>query len=431
MDYPLWHGAIPMRFFLEQAMSPERLLVEGAGIRVRDARGRWYIDARSGCWNCSLGYSAAEVKKAIGDQLTALPDANTLVYDRPAQVTLDYARALRDAVGSALPYVRLGNTGTQMTETAVMLSRFARVLSGEPDRTIVLSFAGSYHGFGINGAALSGFIPPLEQAGPLAPDLQHVPAEGSWADNVRERLAQLSADRVTAVMIEPQMGLLGLVPEPDDLRALARLCRDAGVHLIADEVSTGWGRCGAMSRCLELGIEPDMLVLAKGLTSGYVPVGALLVTETLWELAAAPGQPVFLPAGSATDGHPVACAAGLAVLEVFRRDGVLDNVRGVGAALKSRLTEVKDKRLGSSAGAVRGEGLMIHFPLSDSSGRPWPRELREWVRVACEENGVLLSTSEMGCWILPPLVCTEDDGAEIAGALDAALDTVMSSVEVP
>jgi adenosylmethionine-8-amino-7-oxononanoate aminotransferase len=431
MDYPLWHGSVPMQIFIEQRMNSDRLLVEGAGIRVRDAGGRWYIDARSGCWNCSLGYSSAEVKDAISRQLDVLPDANTLSYDRPAQVTLEYARAMRDAIGSSLRYVRFGNTGAQMTEMAVMVSRFTRGLTGEADRTIVLSFTGSYHGLGIGGNVLSGFVAPYDFAGPLGRDVQHVPASGSWAGNVAERLEQLSADRVTAVIIEPQMGSLGLVPDPDDLRALAKLCRDAGVHLIADEVTTGWGRCGSFSRCLDLGIDPDMLVLSKSLTSGYVPVGALLVSEGIWELAAAPDPPRFLPAGSATDGHPVACAAGLAVLDVYQRDGILDHVRQVGGTMTRRLREVHDDRLGEMAGTVAGSGLMIHFPLADSTGKSWPAPLMARFRTTLEDAGVLVAMSTMGCWIVPPLTSTEDDCAEIVAALDGTLEAILSSGDVP
>ena len=297
MDYPIWHGSIPMEVFIEHKLRAERFLVEGSGIRVRDQTGRWYIDARSSCWNLGLGYSAEGVKDAIRQQLDKLPNANILSYDRPAQVTVDYARALRDAVGSpSLRYIRLGNTGSQMTETAVMLSRLARVIGGEPQRDLVLSFEGSYHGLGIACCALSGITARIDFCGPLAPGVHHVPMRGSWTDNIRHALDELSAERVTAVIFEPQMGSSGIIPEPADLRALAALCRDAGVHLIADEVTTGCGRTGAMSRCLDLGIEPDMLVLGKNLTSGYVPIAALLVSTALYQLAANPDPPRFLPA---------------------------------------------------------------------------------------------------------------------------------------
>jgi putrescine aminotransferase/4-aminobutyrate--pyruvate transaminase len=420
MDYPLWHGSIPMEIFIEHKLRAERFLVEGNGIRVRDESGRWYIDARSSCWNLGLGYSAGTVKEAIRQQLDKLPNANILSYDRPAQVTIDYARALRDAIGSpALRYVRLGNTGSQMTETAIMLSRLARAIGGEPDRNLVLAFEGSYHELGIGACSLSGITARIDFCGPFAPGVHHVSPQGSWTGNIKNALDELSAERVTAVIFEPQMGSLGIIPEPDDLRALARLCRDAGVHLIADEVTTGCGRTGAMSRTLDLGIEPDLLVLGKNLTSGYVPVAALMVSAALYELAANPDPPRFLPAGSATDGHPVACAAGLAVLGTYHRDDILAHVRRTGAMLRERLETVHAKWI--AEGSVAGAGLMIHFPLLQAGGEPWTFPALEAFGTECENNGLLVSASMHGAWVVPPLTATEDDCAEIASIFDQAL----------
>src|ERR687885_184318 len=205
-DYPIWHGSVPMKAFLAGKLRADRFLVEGDGIRVRDAAGRWYLDARSSCWNLGLGYSAEPVKEAIRQQLEELPN------------------------GPLLAYVHL------------------------------------------------------------------LPVEGGWAANVSSKLEELGPERVSAVIVEPQMGSRGFVPDPDDLVALADLCRRHGVHFIADEVTTGFGRTGAMSRCLDLGIEPDMVVLGKNVTSGYVPIGVLLVSEELYELAAMPDPPRVLTA---------------------------------------------------------------------------------------------------------------------------------------
>jgi adenosylmethionine-8-amino-7-oxononanoate aminotransferase len=423
LDYPLWHGAMPMATALDGQLSADRFLVEGSGIRVRDAAGRWYLDARSGCWNLGLGHSARDVKDAIIRQLDLLPNATLLSYDRPAEVTVRYARALRDVFGPSLPYVRLGNTGSQMTETAVMLSRFARLLEGTPERTAVLSFEGSYHGMGPGGNAISGVIAYFDFCGPLMPGVVRVPSHGSWTDNVRAALEQLPPERVSCVILEPQMGVMGVVPDGGDLQALAALCRDTGIHFIADEVTTGFGRTGAMSRCLDLGIEPDMLVLGKNLTAGYVPVGALLVSTALYDLAARQQPPLALPAGSATDGHPVAAAAGLAVLDVYRREGILDNVRRVGEHLHRRLTAVHERTIGY--GGVTGAGLMRFFPLLDRSG-PWPPDRVERFRLACEDRGVLISSAAVGAWVVPPLVSTAADCDEIADAVDAALTALLA-----
>lgn len=419
-NYPLWHGSVPMEMFLEGRLRTEKFLQEGSGIRVRDTAGRWYIDARSGCWNLGLGYSAQTVKDAISRQLDRLPNATTLSYERPAEVTVRYARALTKAAG--LPYVRLGNTGSQMTETAVMMSRFARLLEGSPQRTAVLSFEGSYHGLGPGGNAISGMTAGFNFCGPLMPDVFHVPAGGRWTDNIRTKIDELGADRITCVILEPQMGIMGVIPDADDLRGLAALCRENGIHFIADEVTTGFGRTGAMSRCVELRIEPDMLVFGKNMTAGYIPIAALLVSEALYSLAANPNPPRFLPAGSATDGHPVAAAAGLAVLEVYERDGILDNVRRVGAYLHDRLQAVHAKRIGH--GQVSGAGLMQSFPLTDSSGAPWSPQLRDRFRLIAEDRGVLLSVGAFGVWVVPPLVTTNEDCDEIAQVMDEALSNI-------
>jgi len=421
-DYPIWHGSVPMKAFLAGALRADRFLVEGDGIRVRDAAGRWYLDARSSCWNLGLGYSAEPVKEAIRRQLDELPNATLLAYDRPAAVTIEYARALRDAFDSRLPYLRFGNSGSQMTETAVLLSRFARTLEGTPERTGILSFQFSYHGLGPGASALSGLAANFNACGPLLPDVHFLPVEGGWAANVSSKLEELGPERVSAVIVEPQMGSRGFVPDPDDLVAVARLCREHGIHFIADEVTTGFGRTGAMSRCLDLGIEPDMVVLGKNVTSGYVPIGVLLLSEALYELAAMPDPPRILTAGSATDGHPVAAAAGLAVLRIYERNGILEHVREVGAFLQERLQALHTEAIGT--GNVQGAGLMQLFPLVDAEGKPWPPPKLDQLRLACEEHGLLLSIALSGVWIVPPLITTEAACVEIVEALGAALDDV-------
>ena len=422
-DYPIWHGAVPMKAFRAGMLRADRFLVAGDGIRVRDAAGRWFLDARSACWNLGLGYSAREVKDAIRRQLDELPNATLLAYDRPAAVTIEYAHALRDAFDSRLPYLRFGNSGSQMTETAVLLSRFARVLEGTPDRTAILSLELSYHGLGPGASAISGLAAAFNSCGPLLPDVHVLPIDGGWAANVARKLDELGPERTSAVIVEPQMGSRGFVPDPDDLVAVAAACREQGIHFIADEVTTGFGRTGAMSRCLDLGIEPDMVVLGKNVTSGYVPIGVLLVSEELYELAALPSPPRVLTAGSATDGHPVAAAAGLAVLRIYERDGILEHVREVGAFLQERLRALHAEAIG--AGDVQGAGLMQLFQLADAEGNPWPPPRLEQLRLACEDHGLLLSIAFGGVWIVPPLVSTESDCAEIVEALGAALEDVL------
>jgi adenosylmethionine-8-amino-7-oxononanoate aminotransferase len=170
-----------------------------------------------------------------------------------------------------------------------------------------------------------------------------------------------------------------------------------------------------------------MIVLGKNVTSGYVPIGVLLVSEELYELAAAPDPPRILTAGSATDGHPVAAAAGLAVLRIYERDGILEHVRSVGAFLQERLSALHAETIG--AGDVQGAGLMQLFPLTDADGKLWPPPKLEQLRLACEDHGLLLSIALGGIWIVPPLVSTESDCIEIVEALEAALDDVLRGAD--
>lgn len=420
-NYPLWHGCEPMGPFIRN-ITEDRFIVRGEGVRVRDASGRWFLDARSSCWNLGLGYSAQSVKDAIQRQLDELPFGTVLVHEKIPEVTVRYARALSKIFGPALPFVRLGNSGSQMTETAVLLSRFVRTLEGTPERTAVLSFEDSYHGQGPGASAFSGMCTSENSCGPLLPDVHLVSADGSWRDNVSRALEALTPQRVTAVLVEPQMNA-GIIPAPADLVDLAALCRSVGVHFVADEVTTGFGRTGAMSRCLDLGIEPDLLVLGKNMTSGYVPIGALLVAGPLYEIAYDPDPPLTLTAGSTTDGHPLAAAAGLAVLDVYERDGILEHVKRVGSFLQKRLQAVHDQRVG--AGDVAGAGLMQRFPLRDASGQLWADDLTDQLEVACEDNGLLLSFGYDCLWLVPPLIVTEEDCEEIAAKLDAALERVL------
>lgn len=424
-DYPLWHGSSPMGPFLRDKLAENRFVVRGDGIRVSDADGNWFIDARSGLWNVGLGYSATEVTSAVRTQLESLPFGTLLSYDRPPKITVDYARELSRWFPE-LPWVRLGNSGSQMTETAVLLSQFVHRLEGNGQRSMIVSFKGSYHGMGPGASTLSGILDGLAGSGPLSPNVRHLASDaGSWTENLAQFFKEYEAERVAAVIFEPMMGSSGVIPEVRDLRGVAELCKANGVHLIADEVTTGFGRTGAMSRCIDVGIQPDMLVLGKNMACGYVPTGALMVAGPLYEAAYDPHPAAFLTAGSTTDGHPLAAAAGLAVLEYYRRHDVLAHVRKVGQYLQEQLSALQ-KDL-SPSGDVAGAGLMQRLCLADGNGTPWSPPQTEELRLNCEAEGLLLSRVAGGIWLAPPLIVSEDDCQEIITRLRRALEKAVQS----
>lgn len=429
-SYAAWHGWQPMGYFLPTA-SWEQLLVEGKGIRVRDQGGRWYLDARSCLWHATLGYGHEGVEKAIRRQLATLPIATGLAYGRPAAVTIEYANALAARLPEGLRRIRFANTGSQIVEMAVMASRYYRRLNGEPERTNVIALWQSYHGAGPGASALTGDLLYHANGGPLVEDVHHAAppssANDGYAHAVRAKVEELGADRVTAVIVEPIMGNLGLALSPEYLNDLAALCAETGIHLILDEVTTGFGRVGALSRGLAVGVRPDLLLFGKGITAGYVPFAAMAVSEQIYRLAFTPADGVPFLHGSTSDGHPLGAAAGLAVLEALDEGDLLAKAMARGDLLRSALRSMAERH--AVVAAVDGVGMMVRVLVAKDDGTPLdpgtqvtiPQGDVPMLHRRCEEAGLLLSRGPNCLILAPPLVTTEDECREIADLLERAL----------
>ncbi|MDX2547620.1 aspartate aminotransferase family protein [Streptomyces sp. WI04-05B] len=398
---------------LRDTLDESNFVVEGTGVRVRDQGGRWYLDARSALWNVTLGYDHPKLLAALHAQADQLPFGTLLSYGRPPAVSVEFAKALAARLPENLRHIRLGSTGSQMTEGAMLLSRFFRHATGEPERTAVISFEGSYHGMGPGATTLSGVLRGAHSwCGPALPDVHHVSPYGDWTGAVTKRVEELGGERVTAVIVEPLMGSVGVIPDAGDLVRLAAYLAAQGIHLIADEVTTGYGRTGHLSRVLQLGVVPDILVLSKGITAGYVPGAAIAVNDAIFDpLFELESGEAFLH-GSTTDGHPLAAAVGLAVLEVLYEDGLMATVEAKGKVLQEALEQVHKENV--PGGEVSGVGLMQRFRLHDADGQPWSVEKIDRLHAACEEAGLLTSIGDACLWFLPPLVITERECEEIA-----------------
>lgn len=419
-EYPLWHGTRTMGPLLRDKISRDSFFVSGKGVRVTDHAGREYLDGRSSLWNLSLGYDHPKVLAAMHRQLDTLPAGTLLSYERAPRVTVEFAKALAARLPEGLRHIRLATTGSQAAEGAVLLSRFFRQEIGEHERTAVITFDGSFHGLGPAATLLSGYLSKAHDwCGPLLGDIHQVPSDGSWTDAVRARVEQLGAGRVTAVLLEPLMGSAGTIPEADDLRRLAEYCRGLGIHYIADEVTTGYGRVGHLSRTLQLGIRPDIMLFSKGITAGYVPGAAIVACDEVYApLHDTPSGRAFLH-GSTADGNPMTAAAGLAVLEVLYEDGVLDAVTEREKSLHAALDGARGAVLAQAS--VDGVGLMQRFTPRDAQGEPWSMEHIDGVHAAIEEAGLLCSISGGCLWFLPPLVITDQECAELGERLAAGV----------
>lgn len=421
--YAAWHGITPMTDFFRDS-DPGMLLTSGEGCHVVDEAGRRYLDARSSMWNVTLGYSCEPVKEAMCRQLAALPSGTVMRYEHPTAVAARYAARLAAVMPPAAQwYIRFGNTGSQMTEAAAMLSRFHRRMTGEQDRTTVLAFHHGYHGTGPLASALTGDPILHDYSAPLDGHVRHVGTP--TVEAAAAAIDEAGAEHVTAVILEPVLGSCITAAPLPFLEAVLALCRDRGIHVILDEVTTGAGRAGSMTIAERLATPPDMIVLGKGLSSGYFPLAALAVTSPLYDALADPaGLRLGFPNGSTTDGHPVGMAAGLAVLDVLTADGFLAGVRETSSYLRQTLAAALADV--PEAGGIVGEGLLLGVELV-RDGEQWPlREINQ-LRLVCASHGLLVSYAVGSLALLPPLVITRAECDELAERLGKALRDHLSS----
>jgi adenosylmethionine-8-amino-7-oxononanoate aminotransferase len=327
-------------------------VVRGEGAVVWDADGRSYIDALAGLWYCQVGHGRREIVDAIARQASALATFHT--FDRFTNPAADeLAQALVDVAPMAGARVFLTTSGSEAVESALKLARLAHHVAGQPERTVVISRVPSYHGVTTGSMALTGL--PLNQVGfgPLLGDVVQVPWDS--LDAVDAAIAEVGAERVAAIIAEPVVGAGGVLPPPDGyLAGLRERCDRAGAFLILDEVICGFGRLGHWFGGERWGVRPDLATFAKGVSSGYLPVGGVVVGEAVRSRLEA--DPAFvLRHGHTYSGHPTACAAAVANLAVLRDEDLLSRADPIGERLSAGLRSLVD---GERVVEVRGAGAV-------------------------------------------------------------------------
>lgn len=414
-DDALWYNTLTPQAASSGSITGTAI-VRGEGCWVVDAAGRRYLDGRATLWNATLGHSNRRIAEAIAGQARRLPVAQLIRYDRPPAVALEYARRLVSQLPGELSHVRFGSTGSQATECAVLLSRFVRTVAGERDRTHVMAFKNSYHGTGGLANALSGERPLHALSCPLAPDVHHVPAWDLAA--LSDAIDRLGPQRVTCLIAEPILGTDVREAPPGLLADMRRLCTDLGIHLVLDEITTGFGRTGSLTAFERAGVVPDLAVFSKGMSSGYMPLSAVVASQAVFDAAFA--RPGFeFPHGSTADGHPLAMAAGLAVLDELADGTVFANARDRGAELTGRLRALVGQT--PFVHEVRGAGLMIGVELLDGAGQPVAAAGMADVRRACADAGLLITSTNNTIVLMPPLILSSAEADELVERLDTAL----------
>lgn len=377
------------------------VFVSGRGSELVDADGRRYFDATAALWYSAVGHGRAEIAQAIARQAGRLEACSCFdVY--ASDVTLALADRLAELVPVDDPRVFLTSGGSDSVDSAGKIVRRHFALCGQPQKTIMLAREGGYHGMHAYGTSLAGIPGNRDGWGTLVPDVAHVPAFD--VDALDATIAALGAERVAAFFVEPVIGAGGVFPPPEDyLRRAASVCRRHGVLLVCDEVVTGLGRTGSWFASDRYGVRPDLLLLAKILTSGYQPLGAVVVSGRVAEPFHA-GDGALLRHGYTYSGHATACAAAQANLDLLEQEALVERVEQLGRRLPEILRPLLDV---DGVAAVRTVGLTAGIQLDEA--RLAERGVTGADVVAgCRARGQLTRLLASGALQLsPPFVATE------------------------
>lgn len=394
------------------------IVVRGSGAVLTDADGRDYLDGTCGLWQCAVGHGRAELADVAREQMAEL-EFYASFWDLSNPPSIELAARLAELSPPGLDHVFFTNGGSEGVETAIKLVRLARHASGQPDRTIVLTRKMAYHGVGYGSLSATG-IPPLREGfGPLAEGFVHLTAPQPLhmpdctdvcVAELERTIDEVGADRIGAMIGEPILGVGGMIPPPDDYwPRMSEVLRRHGIMLVLDEIVTAYGRTGRWFAAERWGgIPADVIVTAKALTSGYVPLGAVLIGDSVMGML----DGTRLSHGFTYNGHPTCCAVALRNLEIIEREGLLAHAVEMGERLLDRLAPATEL---PAVAEVRGVGLMAGIELHPPADGA---ELADRVRAA----GVIVRATGQKVVLSPPLVISPEQIDRLADVLVTELE---------
>ncbi len=436
--------------FTSPALTAERgtlQLVRGRGIYVWDRNGRRYIDGMSSLWNVAIGHGEARIARAVHRQMRNLAYAPTLLgfSSRPAE---ELARRIVQLAPRGLTRVMFTSGGSEANESVIRLVRLYWRLKGKPEKYRIVTLNRAYHGSSTGAASLTGlpyfhqhYEPLLDGVLRIARphcyrcdlSLHYPQCRLACADELEALLKREGADRIGAFLAEPVQGVGGVIVPPADYHARIReICDRYGILLVYDEVITGFGRLGYPFGIQRWKVIPDMISFAKGITSGYLPLGGVLMKEEIHRTFVDAGPEFSLHHGFTYSGHPAVCAAALANLSLMRRRRLLSRARRLEGFFAEQLRNLFQHEI---VGDVRSIGLMaaIELVAERVTKKPFPTGWQVGIRVreACLQRGLIVRASGDVLALCPPLVAGRKDLEQIVSILDRALATVAAQLPPP
>ncbi|NRA82230.1 MAG: aminotransferase class III-fold pyridoxal phosphate-dependent enzyme [Gammaproteobacteria bacterium] len=425
-------------------------LERGQGVYVYDNNGKKYLEALAGLWCTSLGHNNRELIEAATEQMSKLSYSH-MFGGKTHQVGIDLAEKISAMVPVSDAKVFFGNSGSDANDSHIKMLRYYFNAIGKPQKYKIIARERSYHGVTVAAASLTGLPPnhthfdlPFEALGVLRTDAPHYyrnakpgESESEFVERITNNLEQLilreGADTIAAFIIEPITGASGVIVPPNGYHEKVQaILNKYDILLWADEVITGFGRTGNDFGCTTVGIvQPDMMTLAKQLSSAYMPISASVIRGDMYQAMIEPSVKVgVFGHGYTYSGHPVACAVALKTLEIYQRDNIFGHAAKVGAYMQQRLAQFNDHPL---VGVVRGAGMIgaIELVANKSTGQAFKDgNVGAYAMQACQNNGMITrAVAGSSLAFCPPLIVTESQIDEMvektAKSLDQTLDFVI------
>ena len=408
-----------------------RFIAGAEGRWLIDAQGRRVFDSLSGLWTCGAGHCRPEIAQAVARQLSTLDYSPAFQFAHP--LSFELAERIAAHFPDPLNHVFFTDSGSESADTAVKMARAYWRIRGQAGKTKLIGRARGYHGVNIAGTALGGIGGNRKTFGPLLPGVDHLPhthnldknaytvGEPEYGTHLADELERIvalhDASTIAAVIVEPVAGSTGvLIPPKGYLKRLRELCTKHGILLIFDEVITGFGRMTTPFAADYFDVEPDLMTTAKGLTNGMVPMGAVFSKKYIHDafMDAPPGIELFH--GYTYSGHPLACAASLATLQVFEEQDILGHAKAMQAYWSDAVHSLKGL---PHVIDLRSIGLIAGIELDPIAGKPGTRAFNAFKQAFAD--GVLIRTTGDIIALSPPLVLEKQHIDELFGKLAKVL----------
>ncbi len=421
-----------------------RVITHADGVYLWDAQGRRYLDGMAGLWCVNVGYGRRELVATAAEQMLELPFYNTF-FKTTTPPAAELSKVLCDMTPANFNHVFFANSGSEANDTILRMVRHYWALEGRPEKQVIISRHNAYHGSTTAALSLGG-MEPMHKQGGIIPGIVHVRqpywyGEGGDMDPdafglaaaraIEEKIEELGADSVAAFIGEPVQGAGGvIIPPATYWPEVQRICRKHDILLICDEVICGFGRTGNWLGLETFGIEPDMITLAKGMSSGYLPISAAMVGDRVAETLIDKGGEFFH--GFTYSGHPTACAVALKNIEIIRREGLVERVRNeTGPYLAEALKRLDDHPL---VGETRSVGLIGAIELvRDKATRTHfdpPGKVGTICRDHCFNSGLVMRAVRDIMVLSPPLIVTPQQIDELVDLARKAFDLTARDIGV-